>query len=251
MNISAPFIQAARRHLAADSGIAAGGGIWPINFLPVAPLPQVDFPIISVSARRCPARARKSWHRRSRLRWSVSSAASQASTEMTSTSQLGSHQHRRCSSISIAISMRPRAMCRLPSTPPAASFRPILPSNPAYRKVNPADAPILILALTSDIIDPAADVRRRRLDPGAKAGADRGSRAGVRGRQRAAGRARRIESHPAEQQGVGLDDGAHGPGQRQCQPAQRRYPTAENAWTLAANDQIFTRRRIPAACRRL
>ena len=35
-----------------------------------------------------------------------------------------------------------------------------LPSNPTYRKVNPADAPIMILALTSDTYDAGADVRR-------------------------------------------------------------------------------------------
>ena len=44
-----------------------------------------------------------------------------------------------------------------------------LPSNPSYRKVNPADAPILILALTSDSYDRSADVRRGRFDPGAEA----------------------------------------------------------------------------------
>ena len=36
-----------------------------------------------------------------------------------------------------------------------------LPNNPSYRKVNPADAPILLLALTSDVVERGADVRRR------------------------------------------------------------------------------------------
>ena len=44
-----------------------------------------------------------------------------------------------------------------------------LPSNPTYRKVNPADAPIMILALTSDTYDQGADVRRGLDDPGAEA----------------------------------------------------------------------------------
>ena len=44
-----------------------------------------------------------------------------------------------------------------------------LPSNPTYRKVNPADAPILILALTSDTYTTRADVRRGLVDPAAKA----------------------------------------------------------------------------------
>ena len=36
-----------------------------------------------------------------------------------------------------------------------------LPNNPTYRKVNPADSPIFILALTSDIVEPGQNVRRR------------------------------------------------------------------------------------------
>ncbi len=46
----------------------------------------------------------------------------------------------------------------------ARSYLPAnLPGNPTYRKVNPADAPIMILALTSDMLPPSAlyDARRR------------------------------------------------------------------------------------------
>ena len=44
---------------------------------------------------------------------------------------------------------------------PRASYLPSnLPSNPTYRKVNPADAPIMIIALTSDVYDRGAHVRR-------------------------------------------------------------------------------------------
>ena len=50
-----------------------------------------------------------------------------------------------------------------------------LPSNPTYRKANPADAPILILALTSDTDHGAADVRRSRLHSVAEAVAGGGS----------------------------------------------------------------------------
>ena len=44
-----------------------------------------------------------------------------------------------------------------------------LPNNPTYRKVNPADAPILILALTSDHARSRPDVRRRLEHPPAEA----------------------------------------------------------------------------------
>ena len=46
--------------------------------------------------------------------------------------------------------MRRRATCKPPSMRLADICPPICPSNPSYRKVNPADAPILILAMTSD-----------------------------------------------------------------------------------------------------
>ena len=41
-------------------------------------------------------------------------------------------------------------MCRRPSTPPAAICPPICPAIPTYRKINPADAPVMILVMTSD-----------------------------------------------------------------------------------------------------
>ena len=97
---------------------------------------------------------------------------------MTSTSALGLDQRSRCSSTSnrdIDAAARDvqaainAARGQLPAN---------LPSNPTYRKVNPADAPILILALTSRRYDRGADVRRRRLDPGSRS--SRRSRASAR-----------------------------------------------------------------------
>ena len=43
-----------------------------------------------------------------------------------------------------------------------------LPTNPSWRKVNPAESPIMVLALTSDTATQHADVRRGRFDPGAE-----------------------------------------------------------------------------------
>ncbi len=42
------------------------------------------------------------------------------------------------------------ATCRRPSTPRAGNCLPICPRNPNWRKVNPAESPIMVLALTSD-----------------------------------------------------------------------------------------------------
>ena len=80
-------------------------------------------------------------------------------TEMTSSSRWA-RRRSRCSSISTATSTPPRATCRRRSTRRAANSRRTCRATRRYRKVNPADAPILILALTSDTLRPRDDVRR-------------------------------------------------------------------------------------------
>ena len=60
-----------------------------------------------------------------------------------------------------------------------------LPANPTYRKVNPADSPIMIIGLTSDTYDRAGHVRRGLDHHAAEALADSGRGPGQRGRRRA------------------------------------------------------------------
>ena len=80
-------------------------------------------------------------------------------------------------------------------------------SNPTYRKVNPADAPILILALTSDTLTPRPDVRRRLDHPAAEAVAGRAASARSTS---AAARCRRCGSSSTRtalfKYGIGLED---------------------------------------------
>ena len=121
-----------------------------------------------------------------------------------------------------------------------------LPSNPTYRKVNPADAPIMILALTSDIYD-----RGRRCMTSASSilaaetVAGRRRRAGQRRRQRAARRARRGQSDGAEQLRPRPGRRAHGVDERQRQPpegtARRSRPTPG---TFDTTDQLFKAERV-------
>ena len=82
-----------------------------------------------------------------------------------------------------------------------------LRSNPTYRKVNPADAPILILALTSDDPDARPDLRRRLHHRSSRS--SRRCRASARSsrRQLAAGGAGRAESAARSfKYGIGLED---------------------------------------------
>ena len=119
-------------------------------------------------------------------------------TEMTSTSYLGSTSIVPAVRLEPRISTARRATCRPPSMRRAGNLPTNLPSNPTYRKVNPADAPILILALTSDTSSRGRCTTPRR-DSAAEALAGGGRRPGDRGRRLAAGRARRSEPDGAEQ----------------------------------------------------
>ncbi len=91
MSVSAPFI----RRPIATSLLMAGVllvGLVSFPLLPVAPLPQVDFPTIQVSAAAAGRQSRKPWPPRWRRRWKPSSRPFPGVSQMTSTSVLGSTQ---------------------------------------------------------------------------------------------------------------------------------------------------------------
>ena len=150
MNISAPFIRRPVGTALLTAAIALAGAVAYLQ-LPVAPLPQVDFPTISVGA-SLPGASPEIM---------ASSVAAPLErqlghiagvNEMTSSSTLGS------SSITLQFDLNRDINGAARDVQAAinaarANLPANLPSNPTYRKVNPADAPILILALTSDIYD--------------------------------------------------------------------------------------------------
>ncbi|MFZ0421507.1 MAG: efflux RND transporter permease subunit [Xanthobacteraceae bacterium] len=146
MNISAPFINRPVATTLLTIGIALAGilAFWK---LPVAPLPQVDFPTISVSA-QLPGASPET------VATSVAEPLERHLgqiadvSEMTSQSGIGQTRITLQFALNRDIDGAARdvqaainaARADLPSS---------LKSNPTYRKVNPADAPILILAMTS------------------------------------------------------------------------------------------------------
>src|SRR6201985_2801158 len=152
MNLSAPFIRRPVATTLLTVAIAIAGGIA-FNVLPVSPLPQVDFPTISVSASLPGASAQI-------MASSVATPLERqfghiaGITEMTSSSQLGSTQVTLQFDLSRDIDGAARDVEAAINA--ARSYLPAnLPGNPTYRKVNPADAPIMILGLTSDKFGPA------------------------------------------------------------------------------------------------
>ncbi len=119
--------------------------------LPVSPLPQVDFPTISVNASLPGASAEiMAASVATPLERQFSHIA--GVTEMTSSSALGSTGITLQFDLSRNIDGAARDVQAAINA--ARTYLPAnLPSNPSYRKVNPADSPIMILGLTSDKYD--------------------------------------------------------------------------------------------------
>ena len=147
MNISAPFI---RRPVATTLLTVAviGAGAVAFKVLPVSPLPQVDFPTISVAASQ-PGSSAEIMASTVATPLERQFGTIAGVTEMTSSSQLGSTAITLQFDLSRDIDGAARDVEAAINA--ARSYLPAnLPANPSYRKVNPADSPILILALTSD-----------------------------------------------------------------------------------------------------
>src|SRR6202795_4220114 len=149
MNISEPFI---RKPVATTLLVVAIllAGATAYRLLPVSPLPQVEFPTISVSA-GLPGATPET------LASSVATPLERqfghiaAVTEMTSSSSLGSTNITLQFDLDRDIDAAARDVQAAINA--ARGYLPInLPNNPTYRKVNPADSPIFMLALTSDVL---------------------------------------------------------------------------------------------------
>ncbi|WP_313689320.1 efflux RND transporter permease subunit [Pantoea sp.] len=166
MNLSAPFIRRPVATILLAVGMALAG-ILAFNLLPVAPLPEVDFPTISVTATLPGADPNT-------VATSVATPLERqfgqisGITQMTSVSSLGATRITMQFDLNRNIDGAARdvqaainaARTNLPAN---------LEGNPTYRKVNPADAPILILSLTSDsatrgqLYDAASTVLQQKL----------------------------------------------------------------------------------------
>src|SRR5438552_9980217 len=125
-------------------------GAAAFRLLPVSPLPQVDFPTISVSA-ALPGASPETMASSVATPLERQFGRIAGVTEMTSSSSLGS------TSITLQFELtRPidaAARDVQAAINAARGYLPTnLPSNPNYRKVNPADSPILILSLTSNVL---------------------------------------------------------------------------------------------------
>ncbi len=236
MNISAPFI----RRPVATSLLAMGvlmAGILAYTRLPVAPIPQVEYPVISVGAGLPGA--------------SPETMASSVATplerqfgriagvnQMTSTSQLGSTNITLQFDLSRNIDAAARdvqaainaALGQLPAN---------LPTRPSWRKVNPADAPIMILALTSDLV-----TKPRMYDIADSVLAQKLSQVPGIGQVFVGGGARpavRAEVNPTllSKLGVGVEQVRNALASANANRPKGEIASRINAWAITDNDQLF------------
>ncbi|QGZ61747.1 efflux RND transporter permease subunit [Paraburkholderia acidisoli] len=151
MNLSRPFISRPVATTLLSLGIALAG-LFAFTKLPVAPLPQVDFPTISVQASLPGASPETvATSVASPLERHLGSIADV--TEMTSQSSVGSTRITLQFGLNRDIDGAARDV-QAAINAARADLPTSLRSNPTYHKVNPADAPILILALTSPTLTP-------------------------------------------------------------------------------------------------
>lgn len=151
MNLSEPFVRRPVATVLLTIGMALAG-IGAFFMLPVSPLPQVDFPVISVSASvpgASPDTMASSVATPLERRLGVISGVN----EMTSSSGNGSTRINLQFDLNRKIDAAAREV-QAAINASRADLPASLRSNPTYRKANPAAAPVIILALTSKTRSP-------------------------------------------------------------------------------------------------
>jgi multidrug efflux pump len=150
MSLSSPFIQRPVATTLLTAAIALAGAVA-FRVLPVSALPQIDFPTISVSA-SLPGASPEIMASSIATPLERQFGRIAGVNEMTSSSYLGTTGITLQFDLNRNIDGAARDVQAAINA--ARSYLPSnLPSNPTYRKVNPADAPIMILALTSSVYD--------------------------------------------------------------------------------------------------
>ena len=152
MSLSSPFIERPIATTLLTAAVALAG-VVAFPFLPVSPLPQVDFPTISIQA-SLPGASPEIMASSVATPLEREFGRISGVSEMTAQSTLGQTSVTLQFDLSRNIDAATRDVESAINA--ARSFLPTdLPNNPTYRKVNPADAPIMIIALTSPSLPPS------------------------------------------------------------------------------------------------
>lgn len=239
MSLSTPFIDRPVATTLLTIAITMSGALA-YGLLPVSSLPQVDFPSISVQA-ALPGASPETMASAVATPLERQFGRIAGITEMTSASSLGSTSITMQFDLDRDINAAARdvqaainaARGQLPAN---------LPNNPSYRKVNPADSPIMILALTSDshtrpqLYDAASTILMQRLSQVKGVGqvsVGGGSPPAVR-----------VDLNPTvlNHFGLGLEDVRLALGSANANRPKGQISDGERTWSIASTDQLFTAR---------
>src|SRR5271163_1661903 len=236
MSLSEPFIRKPIATTLLTVAIALAGSLA-FYFLPVSPLPQIDYPTISVSA-SLPGASPEI------VASSIATPLERqfghiaGVTEMSSSSTLGSTSVTLQFDLSRNIDAAARdveaainaARSNLPSD---------LPSNPTYKKVNPADSPIMIIALTSP-----TDTKGQMYDAASTILAQKLSQVSGVGQVTVGGSSLpgvRVEVNPMalNKYGIGLEDVRTALANANSNKPKGHFADATHTWTIDDNDQLY------------
>ena len=237
MNISRPFIERPVGTALITLGVFLAGVIA-YFLLPTAPLPQVEFPTISVSA-SLPGASPDTMAATVATPLERALGSIAGVNEITSSSSLGSTRITLQFDLNRDIDGAARDVQA--GLNAARALLPTgLPSNPTYRKVNPADAPIMIIALTSDTL-----TRGQMYDAASTVLAQRLSQVDGVGQVTVGGGALpavRIELDPNKlaANGLALESVRASVVATNANRPKGALEDAGRYWQLGANDQAFT-----------
>jgi hydrophobe/amphiphile efflux-1 (HAE1) family protein len=236
MNISRPFIN---RPIGTSLLTAAFimAGMIAYHYLPVAPLPQVEFPTIQVQA-GLPGASPETIASAVATPLERQFGRIAGVTQMTSTSLLGSTSIVLQFDMSRNIDAAARDV-QAAINAAAGQLPANLPSAPLYRKSNPSDSPIMILAVSSDVLplsrlyDVSDSIIAQKLSQLTGVGqvvVGGSSRPGVR-----------VDVNPTTlgNYGIGLDDVRTALGQVNANTPKGFVTDGLVRWTITANDQLF------------
>ncbi|HWB97810.1 MAG TPA: efflux RND transporter permease subunit, partial [Bryobacteraceae bacterium] len=236
MNISKPFIHRPVATTLLTLAIGLAGAIA-FQLLPVSPLPQVDFPTISVSA-ALPGASPETMASSVATPLERQFGRIAAVSEMTSASYLGT------SSVTLQFDLNRNIEAAARDVQAAINaargYLPAnLPNNPTYRKVNPADSPIFMISLTSSVLD-----KGRMYDAASSIMAQKLSQIRGVGQVIVGGSALpsvRVELNPLalNKYGIGLEDVRSALYASNANTPKGHFTNQDRIWEIAANDQMF------------
>ncbi len=239
MNLSTPFIQRPIATTLLTVGIVLSG-LVAAGFLPVATLPQIDLATINVSA-SLPGASPETMASTVATPLERQLAHIAGVTEMTSSSSLGSTNITVQFDLSRDINGAARDVQAAINA--AQDYLPAdLPIHPTYRKVNPSEAPIMILSLRSDTL-PKADI----YDVADSILAQKLSQINGIGQVVVGGgaaRAVRVELNPTQlnKYGISLDTVRFAISSTNADKPKGQFVNGQRTWEIQTNDQLYTAR---------